>query len=131
MSLFRNRHAISMIGSRGARQPFGSIKTREPFAFFPDGIYNAGGRASLSSLPSAIVVVNLPIAESEHHNFRCRARPARGDISSTFPLSAIPCTTKDAIIAKPCTWPDRSFSRVFRKRATMHRVVADIVTSGA
>lgn len=77
-------------------------------------------RRCFSLSPAA--VVNLPIAESEHHNFCCRVlRPKRYFFHVSFVRVAR--ATKDAIIAKPCMRSDRSFSRVFREQTTMHRAV--------
>jgi len=72
-----------MIGSLGEHLARDKKRASD---FSRDGTWN-GGMAGRRN--GAVVVVNLPIAESEHHNFRCRARPARGDISSAFPLSRV------------------------------------------
>lgn len=126
---FCDRWAISISNPLGTYEPLGSIKTQAIHSFiFLEGGYNTGGRCFS---PSPAAAVNSPIAESEHHNFRCRALRLKRYFFRVFPLFAVARATKDAIIAKPCMRSDRSFSRVFREQTTMRGVVVDIVASGA
>lgn len=124
--------SLSDIDKRSSRnlRALGSIKTQaiHSFIFFFREGYNTGGRCFPPPSPAA---VNSPIAESEHHNFRCRALRPKRYFFRVFPLSAMARATKDAIIAKPCMRSDRSFSRAFREQTTMRGVAVDIVASGA